>query len=171
MDCAELLPWYERYQTAIVGVLGFAGVIFTLLTNAWLARRDRAETIAHERAVLHAALLAELKILKFSMEEAIDMIDLGKEDESGGLLVPTNPMTEAYNALLPRIGLLSSRQVEVVMSGYLSLKEYRKNLSLLPGAQVADDHRVHVPRRSFDDLREMSMNILTRLNTAMESLS
>ena len=75
------------------------------------------------------------------------------------------------NALLPRIGLLSSRQVEVVMSGYLSLKEYRKNLSLLPDAQVADDHRVHVPRRSFDDLREMSMNILTRLNTAMESLS
>jgi hypothetical protein len=175
MDWLEVWTWVERYQSAIatifVGFLGFAGVIVTLNANARLARRDREESVEHECAALSAALLAELKIMKFSLEENIDTIDLGQADGSTGLYVPTNPMTEAYDTLLPRIGLLSSRQVEIVMSAYLSMKEFRKNLSLLPGAQVVDEHRVHVPRDSFDDLRKMTMNMLARLNGAMDSLS
>jgi hypothetical protein len=30
----EMLPLLERFQTAIVGVIGFAGVILTLVDNA-----------------------------------------------------------------------------------------------------------------------------------------
>ncbi len=63
------MDWLNNYQTLIVGVVGFAGVILTLLYNAKTARAQRDEEREHERRALRAALIAELQINRYSLEE------------------------------------------------------------------------------------------------------
>ncbi len=171
MDIAQLAASFERFQTAIVGVLGFAGVIIALIVNARLARRAREGVRDDERASIRAALVAEMKIIKGSLEQAIETVKKGEEDGSGGLLVPTDPMSDAYDALIPRIGALPPEEVGKVMLAYLSIREMRKNLVLIPGTSVVDQNRVRVPRKFFDVLKGMHTNLLPKLDEAINCLS
>ena len=61
--------------TVVVGVLGFIGIIVTLIVNAWLVRRERQETLKQERTAMRTALVEELKILKLSLEIGIETIE------------------------------------------------------------------------------------------------
>ncbi len=166
-----MVEYVERFQTAIVGVLGFAGIIITLIVNARLARLARERMRHDERASIRAALMAEMKIIKDSLEYAIENIKKGEEDGSGGLLVPTDPISDAYDALIPRVGVLPPEEVGKVMLAYLSVREMRKNLLLILGASVFDQHRVEVPRKSFDVLEGMLSNLVPKLDEAINCLS
>ena len=169
METLANLDFYERFQTAIVGVLGFAGVIIALISNARLVRRDRLEALRQERAALRTALVEELKILKLSLEDGIQKLE--EQDDRSGAIVPTDPMSDVYNAFVPRIGILTSQEVKKVMWAYLSVREFRKNLVLLPGTTVVDQHRVAVLGQSFAPFLEMQRNLLPLLDDAIRSLS
>ncbi len=171
MDATQLAPWFERFQTATVGVLGFAGVIATLIVNAWLARRDQELALQHERTTVRTALLEELKIIKRSLEEAIRTIELGEKQDKGDLLVSTDTMSDVYDAFIPRIGLLPSEQVAKVMLAYMSVLELHKSLTLLSGATIVDEHRVAVPIASLEPLKEMHESLLLTIDDAISSLS
>ncbi len=80
MDIAQLASSFERFQTAIVGVLGFAGVIIALIVNARLARRAREWVRDDERASIRAALVAEMKVIKGSLEQGLITKPLTLED-------------------------------------------------------------------------------------------
>ena len=169
METCANLDFFERFQTTIVGVLGFAGVIIALITNAWLVRRGRLETLIQERTALRTALVEELRILKLSLEDGIQKLE--EEGEYGGVIVPTDPMSDVYNAFVPKIGMLTSQEVKKVMWAYLSVQEFRKNLVLLPGTTIRDQHRVDVPQDSCAALIEMQKNLLPKLDDAIKSLS
>jgi hypothetical protein len=64
----------REYQTLIVGAVGFAGVIATLFTNAWLSRKEHTRQVDHERTALKAALSAELSIIRDAYRDRIEMI-------------------------------------------------------------------------------------------------
>jgi len=53
----SLLDFLNNYQYLIVGILGFAGVIFTLWFNSSLARNQRFEARKHQLEALRSALL------------------------------------------------------------------------------------------------------------------
>ncbi len=171
MDATQLAQWFERFQTAIVGVLGFAGVIASLFVNAWLARRDRDLALQHERTTVRTALLEELKIIKRSLEEAIRTIELCEKQDKGDLLVSTDTMSDVYDSFIPRIGLLPSEQVAKVILAYMLVLELRKSLQLLPGASIAYEHRVAVPIDSLGPLKAMHESLLPTLDDAISSLS
>ena len=61
--------WAEilKYQYLIVGVIGLAGVIFTLWYNAREARKERQAERRHERQTLRTALTEELKVHRLSL--------------------------------------------------------------------------------------------------------
>ena len=160
-----------RFQTAIVGVVGFAGVVITLVVNASLVRRERQETLKQERTAMRTALVEELKILKLSLEMGIETIEKGKQDETTGGVVPTDTMSDVYNAFVPKIGMLTSQEVGKVMLAYLTIRELSKSLILLPGAAILDEHRVEVPRNSFAHLIEMQKSTLPNLADAIKLLS
>lgn len=56
-----------KWQTAIVGVLGFAGVCLTLLINASLARQAERRSIKQEVATIKVALATELRVIPIEM--------------------------------------------------------------------------------------------------------
>jgi hypothetical protein len=52
----SMADFVKNYQTLIVGVLGFIGVIATLVLNAWLARKAEQRRITHETKVLRTRI-------------------------------------------------------------------------------------------------------------------
>ena len=121
---------------------------------------------------MRTALVEELKILKLSLEIGIETIEKGEQDEStAAVIVPTDTMSDVYNAFVPKIGMLTSQEVGKVMLAYLTIRELRKSLILLPGATILDEHRVNVPRNSFAHLIEMQKSLLPYLDDAIKLLS
>ena len=173
METCANPDFFERFQTAIVGVVGFAGVVITLVVNASLVRRERRETLKQERTALRTALVEELKILKVPLEDVIQEVEERLEEgrEAGGVIVPTNPISDVYNAYVPKLGLLTSQEVEKVMWAYLSVRQFRMNLILLSGATILDEHRVDVPGNSIATFIEMQKKLLPILDDAIMSLS
>ena len=47
-----MTDFIKNYQTLIVGVLGFIGVMATLVLNAWLERKAEWRRIEHETSIL-----------------------------------------------------------------------------------------------------------------------
>ncbi len=127
MNWPLILELLERFQTSLIGLVGFGGVILTLRHNAKQAERNHAQQVAHERKTIHVALITELKINRFSLQENVQMLEQTiqenekRQDGGGdGALVPAWTMTEAYESFLPKIGLLSAEQPKLVMYAYLT---------------------------------------------------
>ena len=98
----------QQWQTLIVGIVGFAGVMLTIAMNAWLSRRQHVREIHHEARVLRAALKAELEVIREAFNDRIEIIN--NAGTSRSMLVPLETMTDVYASLIDRIGFLSERE-------------------------------------------------------------
>jgi hypothetical protein len=98
----------QKFQTGIVGLLGFTGVILTLFTNAWIARRQARDTRNHERETLARALLAELSSHRRSIARNVEEVTKRAEEGTGSLLAPAITNTLLFDASVARFGLVSS---------------------------------------------------------------
>lgn len=141
-----LWSFVREFQTLIVGFLGFAGVIFTLVLNAWYAREQRREERRHECRTLRAALIEELSINRRSLVYNVEGVrNAGHLSEEGGFDVPTDPMDDAYRAFTHQIGLLPRAEVSKVMFAYLTLRTGNANLFLVGGPHPTSNRHVRVP--------------------------
>jgi len=61
MTTAEILTYLERFQTSIVGIIGFAGVILTLTASSLSSRREHQRQVETRRTALRRILAAELR--------------------------------------------------------------------------------------------------------------
>ena len=86
-------------------------------------------------------------------------------------MVPTDTISDVYNAFVPKIGMLTSQEVGKVILAYVTIRELCTSLILLPGATILDEHRVEVPRNSFAHLIEMQKSVLPNLDGAINLLS
>ncbi len=119
---------FEKFQTIIVGFIGFGGVIYSIRKNASLARAQHDRHISHERSALRTALCAELEVIKSIFESRIDEQDV-EADES--ILVPEYVSIQVYQQMLARIGLLTVSEIKLVMNAYLLISEIPTRLQLL----------------------------------------
>jgi hypothetical protein len=108
--------FFKDYQSAIVGAVGFLGVMLTLWVNARLARISRETTITHQRNSVRAAIAGELGLLEY---EAKLMLD---EDgaESNSLTVP---------GIRTNRDISKSNGKRLVIRAYASIRAARANLS------------------------------------------
>ena len=146
-----LYTWVQEFQSLIVGTLGFAGVIITLVLNALYAREQRREERSHECQTLRVALIEELSINRMSLARNVEEIK-NVPDGRGGFDVPTNPMDDAYRAFTHRIGLLTRAEVSKVMFAYLTLRQHNANLFLVGGPHPTSNRHVRVPVQRGPDL-------------------
>lgn len=124
----------EKYQTLVVGLLGFSGVIFTLYANSTLNRKQHQREIEQEQRTLRQALLAELRIIHSILQ---DRSQSTSDSEYKDCLFPARIPDTVYKAFLPRIGILSGEEVSAVMRAYVLVAELAQRLRLLsPEANV-----------------------------------
>ena len=160
----------KTYQTLIVGIVGFGGVMLTLAFNAHLARQQREEELARERFKLRIALLEELKIIRSGLQEALERSE-GLEVEGTGVYYLHNvPISGAYDLFLDRIGLLTPEEVSKVMLAYLTHRTYQDNNRVYGKAADTGDRHVIVPRDRADFLRASVRGALRPIEDAIAAI-
>ena len=161
---------FKDFQTLLVGLLGFAGVIFTLWQNAKAARRWRDEEWDHEREVLRTALLEELRINRDALEENAKRLEKPPPNAEDGAVIPTDLMNDAYRSFVSEIGLLSQNEVSKVMGAYLSLQTYNAKLFLVGVPTETSPRHVHVPAEHLKMLAAMMEEVIKPIDAAINSL-
>ncbi len=120
---------FKNFQTLIVGILGFSGVMFTLYTNARIGREQVKNSIAHERGTLKTALSAELGLILAYFYELAKTSDANGEKTSA--FYPEEISQLVYRSFITKIGLLSSEQAAAVIKAYSLINELTIRLKLL----------------------------------------
>jgi len=158
-----------EYQTLIVGCLGFAGVILTLVVNAKLNRDQKTAELKREGNSVRHAILAELKALKLTYE---DRASTSKKDQDW--LVPARVSNDVYKTFLPRIGLLSSEEVDCVMKAYLLVGELPTRLMLISASPSNNQPRegyIHIGRGYIEVAVGIHKAFLPDIEAAIDKLS
>jgi hypothetical protein len=158
----------KEYQTLVVGILGFTGVILTLFTNARLNRKQHTRQIEHERTALKAALSIELSIIRDAFRDRIETI--GNTTGTPGMWVPVDTMTDAYSRLIDKIGLLSREQVNLVMRAYLLIRAVPERLRLMGGLHATRAGYLWVSSEHVGDARRMHENFIGDIERAIAAV-
>jgi len=129
LDC--LLHLAERFQTAIVGIGGFAGVVLTIRANAKAAREHQERQIESDTRALRRALCAELELIRVYFKEVCEGNTNLPTGEPASIRVPNLPPTPIYTNAIGKIGLLSEREVATVIEAYNALREVSMRIKFL----------------------------------------
>ena len=125
-----MLDLLEKFQTGIVGLIGFAGVIVTLVVNARLSRRNLRETHDHDRDTLARGLLAELRSSRRSLDRNLQQLRCLDPVIHPGLNMPAHNATPVFDSSIARLGLLPNECIDPVLNAYLCLKEFDRSMVL-----------------------------------------
>jgi len=165
-DC--IVDIFERFQTFFVGLLGFAGVIYTIIMNARLTRQQRERELIHERTALRAALIAELKGLRQTYEDRSNQLRKGESGQSA--LIPEYVSNQVYSQLLNRIGLLTAEEIESVMDAYILTAELPVRLKLLAKDTAEHPGYIQVSEKYAEVAAKMHDTFLPKIDKALASL-
>jgi hypothetical protein len=172
------LWWVQQFQTTIVGFVGFAGVIITLVANARIVSNGRNAALRHERQTLRTALSEELRVLRAMYQNNAQKCAESKRDNpnpspTAAFKVPLFSLTAFYDASINKLGLLSNEQVANVMNAYLRHKQLQvsivDHLAVQP-PQIAE-RSVTVSLSHREVLQGMCEAMLPDIDAALTALS
>jgi hypothetical protein len=111
----------SRWQTLVGALLGFGGVILTLLVNAALARRTERLTREREMKALCVALQQELLEYRKALgEQTRALHDMGFPGPQSNKHIELYPLIfrQVFDANIERLGLLRPEQVSATLQAY-----------------------------------------------------
>lgn len=167
LDC--ILYLFDKYQTFVAGIIGFAGVIITILMNAKLARDQHKRELRHEADAVRSALITELKLLCNSYELRIEQLG---DMRGRSALINEYVANQAYLQLLQKIGLLTREEIERTMTAHQLNNELPFRLALVTGDTEYAGQQGYVKVK--EDQAELVSNIhsefLKVIKSAVETL-
>jgi hypothetical protein len=154
-------------------LIGFAGVIITMLFNAWMGRKAREDERKHWQRVLAAALLAELQLIQESFtQNAIDL-DAARQDGNGGpAYLPHKNWALVFEHVVKDVGLLPIDAARAVVEAHMSLATYFQKLMLIATIEHLDQTPdfVLMPLAHLGTVAEMNRRLLPCLSDAITAL-
>ena len=182
----SLSTWSDEYlATVVASLVGFLGVVLTLLWNAYLSRRaqhsqwenerSRIESDQrHERLALRTALLSELRVAREHTRRTLATYEEVKAPADGkpsrGAVVPISDFDQIFRASLPRIGLLSASEVDKVVAAYAKLRARHAALRTLHSAAPRNDEFVIVLTEMMDSEIRTTSNMLAFVDSAIDTV-
>lgn len=163
MISPEILEQLERFQTALVGAVGFIGVIWTLRTNAKHARLEHQRQIDTRRTALRRILAAELRNYSRALKGNAEAKAPDGELFSVGKI--RRLFAEDLNADL---GLLELDEVDVVVNALISLDGMEHHLTNL--SANSEGGRFLVPRQAWDEFHMVASTTAEALDLAVQVL-
>ena len=170
LDCLYQLA--KDFQTLLVGVIGFSGVIITLQKNSRLSREQHERGIKHDREVLKTALCAELKLNLKSFSDKAIALEKGQEESDA--FYPTEVNTKIYQRFIEKLGLLSTEEVAAVINAYALIEEAPMRLRLLSsGHDSSYDKTGYIFIKASENKTALGVykSFLPSIQNALEKLS
>lgn len=172
----EFLHLAERFQTAIVGIIGFAGVVLTIRANAKAAREHQERRIESDARALRRALCAELEIIRVYFEEVCEGKTNRKTGEPAYICVPNFPPTQIYANAIDKIGLLTECEVAAVVEAYNAMREVSMKVKFLfflrpeSGRPIDNIDQICVETSNFKHVVRIYQNFLPCIDKAIATL-
>ncbi len=168
---SSVLCIFETYQTFFTGLLGFTGVIVTMVVNAKHQTKLQSRQMEHEVRSLRVALKSELASNKNSYENRIQQ--LNEPCEYDHALIPNNTVDHVYKTLLDKIGLLSEDEVENILKAYLLIADLPYRIRILVGTDSIGGFKDEFIRLNKDQQPIVSgihKSFLPDINKAIDSI-
>lgn len=157
------MDFVERFQTMIVGALGFFGVIGTLRANAQSARTEHQRQLDTKRSTLRRILAAEFRnhsrALKGNTKACVpdnELFSVGKVHRT------------LSESLAADLGLLEVGEIDVVVNAIISLDGMNHVLENMSLEQT--DTRFLIPAAALDDFRAAASTTAHALDLAVQAL-
>jgi hypothetical protein len=163
MTSAEILTFLERFQTSIVGIIGFAGVIITLMASSLSSKREHQRQVATRRTALRRILAAELRNYARALRKNLEQAKPIEEFISIGRI--RRLLSESLSADL---GLLEVHEIDIVVNALVSLQGMDHLLSNI--SSQTTDSRFLLPHEKWEDLRMVCSTTADALDYAVQAL-
>lgn len=160
---SDLVAILEHFQTTIVGIVGFIGVIWTLRANAKNAREEHRRQLGSRRTALRRILAAELRNYRRALNNNLEAQRPNDEFLSVGRI--HRLFSEQIAADL---GLLELDEIDVVVNALISLDgmdRFLENISL-----QTSDTRFLLPSEAWEELQMVYATTADALNYAVQAL-
>ncbi|EIV8646618.1 TPA: hypothetical protein NJ448_004567 [Vibrio parahaemolyticus] len=119
----------DTYQTLIAGVVGFVGVIISILANGFFARKQHGQGIAQRRKSIISAIKAELNVNLTSFEGRAEILKIPSNGKRTAF--PVKVFNDVYKEMLGQIGYLTEEECRCIINIYLLLEEFPNRVKLL----------------------------------------
>jgi len=168
LDC--IYTFVKDFQTLIVGVIGFTGVILTIKKNAAIANEQQAQNINHERATLRNALISELELIR---DTFIKNSEVPEGDEQEDAFYPMESHTKVYQSFINKLGLLTNKEASSVITAYTLVDELPIRLNLLSPYEDRSFGRygyIYIEAQYAEAARGIYASFATKLEDAINHL-
>ena len=163
--------WLTQHQTWIVGIVGFTGVILTLIVNANLARAQFVRSSLHQANVMRRAMLADLRSVASSLQLRIEHAKRTDHKPGSKFLAPTKERLEIYDHSIVNIGLLTSAEVSAVITAYGWIRTLPEGAAVL-SESTTTVHGYYDIRLEHSQLLILSLDdTLQRVQVAIRELT
>lgn len=159
----EILVLIDQFQTTIVGIVGFVGVIWTLRVNSKNAREEHKRQLGSRRTALRRILAAELRNYHRALTENLASKHPGNEFISVGRIHRL-----FSEQLAADLGLLELDEIDVVVNALISLDgmdHYLENIS-----SQTFETRFLIPAEAWDDFQMIISTTSDALSYAVQAL-
>lgn len=163
MTQPELLAILDQFQTTIVGIVGFVGVMWTLRANSQNALTEHKRQIRSRRTALRRILAAELR----NYERALSK-NLATQRPDGEFLSVGRINKLLSDQLTADLGLLEVDEIDVVVNALISLDgmaHFLENIS-----SQASDTRFLLPAESWEEFQVVNSTTAKALKYAVQAL-
>lgn len=160
---SELLTLLDQFQTLLVGIVGFMGVIWTLRVNSRNSREERRSQIVSKRMVLRRVLAAELRNYSCAMKK-----NLAAGRPTGEFLSVGRKRRLFSEQVAADLGLLDLDEIDIVVNALISfdgMEHFLENIS----AQVSET-RFLLPAEAWDQFKEVNSTTAEALDYAVQVL-
>ena len=166
-----IASFIKDYQIFSASLLGFLGVILTMLANARLQRSQFDRSAVSASNSIRSALRSELTINLRGFELRIAQI---KETDSGKqILVQSRIMDSVYKNLLSNIGALTPGESEKIIEAYLLLEELPYRLRILVGLENVgglDGEFICIPSAHLQTVRKIHESCIPTIEEAITTI-
>jgi hypothetical protein len=172
MDTAGAATWLAAlhpYQQTIVGVIGFGGVIITLIVNAIIGRRAERRRLAREASTLRAGLYAELELIRLGVASAVETLGTPPV-ETKTAAIPARPWITLHEEVLDKLVCLTPSEMGTVLCTHAAIKQAYDRLFLLADEVAHDGRYLMVPAHAFAKAKTVFEDQLEFLDDALKVL-
>ena len=159
----EVLDLIERFQTVLVGAVGFLGVIWTLRSNARHAREEHQRQVDTRQMTLRRILAAEFRNYSHALKQNFEATPPDDELFSVGKIRRVLSKDLAVD-----LGLLELGEVDVVVNAIISLDGMEHHLENLSAHD--SERRFLIPIAAWDEFRMVASTTADALDIAVEAL-